>query len=280
MLENIRTQTTTPYLAADASNSRVLPVMMTPGTERPDAQNPNHAVQAVSKSAASTRPADHADTSETKTTELPPTDERRNTERAAKGEDAERTDDDKSAQQSTEEALKDPTSEVYKTVQELAARDKEVRTHEQAHLAAAGQYATSGPRYSFQTGPDGKRYAIGGEVGIDTAVVPDDPLATVSKMQTVQRAAMAPAEPSAQDMRVAADAAQKAAHARMEIMRNQLEAQTGSDGEDTQAVSDDEATPTDGETNTPETMSVTAMTAVEAYQRTAEDPSPQMDLAA
>jgi hypothetical protein len=87
----------------------------------------------------------------------------------------------------------------------MAARDREVRQHEQAHARAGGSQAGS-PSFSYQTGPDGKRYAIGGEVPIDTAPVPDDPEATIAKMAIVKAAALAPAEPSMPDRRIAAQA--------------------------------------------------------------------------
>ena len=67
-----------------------------------------------------------------------------------------------------------------------------MRAHEQAHLAAAGPYANGAPTFEFQTGPDGRQYAVGGEVSIDTSPVPGDPEATVRKAQTVKRAALAP----------------------------------------------------------------------------------------
>lgn len=80
-------------------------------------------------------------------------------------------------------------------ITELAQRDREVRTHEQAHAAVGGQYAGA-PTYSFKRGPDGQRYAVSGEVSIDTAPVPNDPAATLRKMEIVLRAALAPVEPS------------------------------------------------------------------------------------
>ncbi len=79
-------------------------------------------------------------------------------------------------------------------VQELESRDREVRTHEQAHKAIAGELAGA-ISYTFQTGPDRRRYAVGGEVPIDVAPVAGDPAATIRKMERVQRAALAPAEP-------------------------------------------------------------------------------------
>ena len=111
------------------------------------------------------------------------------------------------------------TPEEQQEVAKLQARDAEVRTHEAAHLAAAGSYATSGASYTYETGPDGKKYAVGGEVSISTSPVKDDPEATLEKAQTIQRAALAPAQPSDQDRNVAAAAAQMAAQARQEIAR-------------------------------------------------------------
>ena len=90
-------------------------------------------------------------------------------------------------------------------VGELAARDREVRTHEQQHQSVGGQYAGAAS-FSYQTGPDGVKYAVGGEVSIDISAVPNDPQATIDKMRTVKNAALAPAEPSAQDRSVASAA--------------------------------------------------------------------------
>jgi SprA family protein len=102
----------------------------------------------------------------------------------------------------------------------LAETDRHVRSHEQAHLAAAGQYARGGPSYQYQTGSDGKQYAIGGEVSIDTSPIPGDPAATAQKARVVQAAANAPADPSTQDRQVAAQAARMEQQAILEIQRN------------------------------------------------------------
>lgn len=98
----------------------------------------------------------------------------------------------------------------------LASRDREVRSHEQAHAAVGGAYAGA-PSYTYKRGPDGKTYVVGGEVGIDVSPIPGDPQATLRKMDVVQRAALAPAEPSAQDRRVAAQAQAQASQARTEL---------------------------------------------------------------
>lgn len=113
-----------------------------------------------------------------------------------------------------------PYSEAERArIEELRARDREVRAHERAHLAAAGPHAQGGAQYTFTTGPDRRRYAVGGEVQIDTSPVSGDPAATLNKALQVQRAALAPAEPSAQDRRVAAQASAMAAAARAEMAR-------------------------------------------------------------
>lgn len=92
-------------------------------------------------------------------------------------------------------------------VRELRARDREVRAHEAAHASAGSGY-TSQPNFEYVTGPDGVQYAVGGHVQIDTSGVPDDPKATITKMEVVRRAALAPARPSGQDRSVAASAEQ------------------------------------------------------------------------
>lgn len=102
-------------------------------------------------------------------------------------------------------------------VRKLAGRDRQVRNHEQAHVAAGGSSVTGGPSYSFQTGPDGRRYAVGGEVPIDASEVPGDPKATIAKARQIRRAALAPADPSPQDRAVAASASQMEVAARREV---------------------------------------------------------------
>ncbi len=110
----------------------------------------------------------------------------------------------------------DLTPEEEEQVRKLKERDAEVRRHEEAHARVGGQYAGS-PSYTFQTGPDGQKYAVGGEVPIDISPVAGDPKATVTKMDVVKRAALAPAEPSAQDRRVAAQADQQKLQAQAQV---------------------------------------------------------------
>lgn len=111
-------------------------------------------------------------------------------------------------------------------VDALQERDREVRAHEQAHLSAAGRYATGGIQYTFARGPDGRMYAIGGSVSVDTSEIPGDPEATLLKAQVLRRAALAPAEPSQQDRAVAAEMTRIAAEARQEIITERQERRT------------------------------------------------------
>lgn len=108
------------------------------------------------------------------------------------------------------------SEEKQRETDRLKKQDREVRNHEAAHVGAGGHYVRGGASFSYVTGPDGKRYASGGEVSIDTSPVRGDPEATVRKMQAVRRAALAPANPSGQDRAVAAKASQQEAAARRE----------------------------------------------------------------
>jgi len=121
-----------------------------------------------------------------------------------------------------EEALLELKEE--RLLQKLRQVDREVRAHEQAHLMAAGPYARGAPHYEYVRGPDGRLYAVAGEVKIDTSPVPGDPEATLEKARAIKRAALAPANPSPQDRRVAALADRMAAKALMEIQKKHMEA--------------------------------------------------------
>jgi hypothetical protein len=148
-------------------------------------------------------------------------------------------------------------------VQKLRARDRQVRTHEQAHLSAAGGLANGGPTFTTQRGPDGQHYAVGGEVSINTSNTSNDPEQAIAQAQQIRRAALAPADPSAQDLAVAAQATVQEQQARAELSEQRTEELRESSENDeaeseiveTQASSTDAATSggevaTTGETDT------------------------------
>lgn len=103
-------------------------------------------------------------------------------------------------------------------IAKLKQIDSAVKGHEMAHLATAGSYARGGAVYSYVKGADGMSYAVGGEVGIDTSKE-STPAKTIAKMQVVRAAALAPADPSSQDRKVAAQAMAAMAEASMEMMQ-------------------------------------------------------------
>lgn len=111
------------------------------------------------------------------------------------------------------------SEEDQKKVEELRKRDQEVRAHEQAHMAAGAGIVRGGPSYEMEKGPDGRMYAVGGEVSIDTSEA-DTPQATIIKMQKVRAAALAPGNPSGQDRSVAAQASSTEAKARTEMAKS------------------------------------------------------------
>ncbi|MCB1789927.1 MAG: hypothetical protein KDJ24_06480 [Gammaproteobacteria bacterium] len=125
--------------------------------------------------------------------------------------------------------LKDPTSAEYRELEQLQRRDREVRQHEQAHIAAGGGHVSGAASFTYETGPDGRRYAVGGEVPIDTSEVAGDPEATIRKMQAIRSAATAPSEPSAQDRQVAAEAARREMAAQIELREQQRDTEPPAD---------------------------------------------------
>jgi hypothetical protein len=114
---------------------------------------------------------------------------------------------------------------VAAEVQKLKQREQHVIAHEQAHMAAGGQYSGA-VSYEYTEGPDGKRYISGGEVSIDVSEE-KEPEATIRKMQQVRAAALAPSDPSSQDQSVAAAASQKESQARMEVAKKTYEQISG-----------------------------------------------------
>ncbi|MBI1906559.1 MAG: hypothetical protein HYS20_10045 [Rhodocyclales bacterium] len=114
------------------------------------------------------------------------------------------------------------TPEQQLELRELQQTDRKVRAHEMAHIAASGGLASKGASFSYRTGPDGQRYAVAGEVSIDTSAgrTPEE---TLAKATRVKAAALAPADPSPQDRKVAAMADRMAMQALIEIATQERE---------------------------------------------------------
>jgi len=110
-----------------------------------------------------------------------------------------------------ETAQEDP--QVQQVIAQLKATEEKVKAHEAAHKS--GGAATGPISYSYTRGPDGRNYITGGEVPI-TISTGNTPQETISRMQQVIQAALAPADPSPQDRAVAAQAAAMQQAARQE----------------------------------------------------------------
>ncbi len=137
-------------------------------------------------------------------------------------------------------AQQELTQEELKNQLDLQKRDTEVRAHEQAHLSAAGQYANGGASFSYVTGPGGKRYADGGEVSIDMSKE-KTPEATIIKMRTVRRAALAPANPSGADRGIAARASSIEAQAIKDLQDTTTAGSNDAEGSTQKSAKDSEA---------------------------------------
>ncbi len=154
------------------------------------------------------------------------------------------------------------SEEQQQQVTTLKKRDAEVRAHEQAHAAAGGAFAGA-PSYTETRGPDGHSYAIGGEVSIDSGPISGDPEASIAKLNTVIAAALAPAKPSGQDQRVAAQAQQDLAAAYNELREKNTAGGDALSG--TTAQEDDKKA---------ESISgLQSLLQVQEYPETASDPS-------
>lgn len=198
---------------------------------------------------------------------------------------------DKALEQSSssaDKAAKDEPSPQQQRLEQLELaklnkRDAAVRAHEQAHAAVGGRYAGS-PTYTFERGPDGKRYAVGGEVSIESGPVSDDPEATLRKMEIVLRAALAPADPSAQDLRVAAEAQVRMTEALAELnelRRSEAQAARAEQAQRAEKAKE-EAEPEKDKPAEPERQEVPPPPSLELYRRLGElqEPAPAIDLVA
>ena len=110
-------------------------------------------------------------------------------------------------------------------VKDLQSRDAEVRTHESAHQAAGGGM-TGAATFTYQQGPDGKMYAIGGEVPVS---IPSgsSPQERISNARQAIAAAMAPSDPSSQDFAVASSATVMLTKAQQQLAKEAQEEITG-----------------------------------------------------
>ncbi|WP_246032279.1 putative metalloprotease CJM1_0395 family protein [Sulfurimonas crateris] len=148
--------------------------------------------------------------------------------RERKTSDKEKLEKEQEQKKSQENSSTEQLSEDEKRlVQDLKSRDAEVKTHEAAHQAAGGGM-TGAASYSYQQGPDGRMYAIGGEVSIS---IPSGttPQESMRNAQQAIAAAMAPADPSGQDFAVASSAMVMLMKAQQQLLKETQESILGKD---------------------------------------------------
>ena len=175
----------------------------------------------------------YSDELKNRNTELKQAVEGRSQDQQQGRDDGSRSDDNQN--QSDQQKQQQQQQAEQKQLAQLKARDAEVRAHEAAHAAVGGQLAGS-PSYTFQRGPDGQQYAIGGEVQISLSEVPGDPQATIARMQQVKAAALAPAEPSGADRSIAAEANRRISAAQAELLKENSLLATESDGKEVEVT--------------------------------------------
>ena len=113
--------------------------------------------------------------------------------------------------------MQDLSSEEQQQLRDLERRDQQVRTRDMAFIAAAGGAAGS---YSveYETGPDGRRYAVGADIKLDTSegATPEQ---TLAKARALRAATMSARGESSTDASATAKAVRMEAEARAEIER-------------------------------------------------------------
>lgn len=121
------------------------------------------------------------------------------------------------------QAFNDSKLNVRETqlLKELQSIDRNVKAHEAAHQAAGGGL-TGSASFSYTKGPDNRMYAIAGEVPIriQEGGTPEE---TIAIARNIMNAAMAPANPSPQDYKIAANAMKMEIEARAEAMKMRAE---------------------------------------------------------
>ena len=137
------------------------------------------------------------------------------------------TESDNKEQQQTNKDTSQLTNEEKAYLSELRGIDSKVRAHEAAHQS--GPAAVGGANFTYTKGLDGVMYAIGGEVpvSIETGSTPQE---SISNLQGVIATALAPADPSPQDLSIASRARVMMMQAQQELAQEIQEKVSNTDG--------------------------------------------------
>jgi len=136
----------------------------------------------------------------------------------------------KNKQEQENSTPKDSTqlsNEEKAQLSELKAADSRVKAHEAAHQS--GPAASGGASFTYKKGPDGVMYAVGGEVPvrIETGSTPQE---SIMNLQGVIATALAPADPSPQDISIASKARVMLMKAQQELSQEIQEKMRNSNG--------------------------------------------------
>ncbi len=136
----------------------------------------------------------------------------------------------KNKQEQENSTTKDSTqlsNEEKAQLSELKAADSRVKAHEAAHQS--GPAASGGASFTYKKGPDGVMYAVGGEVPvrIETGSTPQE---SIMNLQGVIATALAPADPSPQDISIASKARVMLMKAQQELSQEIQEKMRNSNG--------------------------------------------------
>lgn len=137
------------------------------------------------------------------------------------------------------------TQKEVQQVRELQSIDKNVKAHEAAHQAAGGGLAGAAS-FTYTRGPDNQMYATAGEVPVSMQKG-NTPEETIANARQIVAAAMAPADPSPQDYKIAANAAKMEFDARAEAMK--LKAEESKEKEEKNKEKDNKNTENSSETD-------------------------------
>lgn len=173
----------------------------------------------------------------------------------------------KPGEKTTTDGTSTEDPQVQAQISRLKQNEEKVKAHEAAHKAAGGNLASSAS-YSYTKGPDGRSYISGGEVQIDMSDG-NTPEETITRMQQVIRAAMAPADPSGQDRSVAAAAASRMAQAQQEKMQSESTAATSGSSQSVDPAQEAQSTAQTSETTQGTEQSQAAVSSNDARIRNA-----------
>lgn len=113
-------------------------------------------------------------------------------------------------------------SRLIEELTALKKQDDTIKKHEQVHYSVARQYSEL-PIFQYQKGSDGNRYVVKGEVNFKMISSDDSPDAAIKKMQQIYLAALAPADPSTDDLTLAIQAIHSITDLRLQLFMEKLQ---------------------------------------------------------